>query len=48
MTLGGWIVMFVSISAVTTLFGWCIYMVLTIPDETKKLHGFEQKPPDTE
>jgi len=48
MTLGGWIVMLGSVSSVTILFVWCIYKVLTIPEETKRLHGFEQNPPDTE
>ncbi len=48
MTLGGWLVMVLSVSGVTILFGWCIYKVLTLPDETKKLHGFENNPPDSE
>ena len=37
-----------SVSSVTILFVWCIYKVLTIPDKTKKLHGFEGGPPDAE
>lgn len=48
MTPGGWIVMLLSVSAVSILFAWCIYKVLTIPDESKKLHGFEGTPPDHE
>lgn len=46
MTLGGWIVMVSSVSAVTILFGWCIYKVITTPNETEKLHGFEFETPD--
>lgn len=48
MTIGGWIVMLVSVSAVVTLFGWCIYKVLTLPEEPERMHGFEVKPPDCE
>ncbi len=29
MTLGGWIVMIISVGTVSTLFAWCIYQVLT-------------------
>jgi hypothetical protein len=48
MTTGGWIVLILSIGSVTTLFGWCIWKVLSIPDETEKLHGFEFETPDRE
>ncbi len=46
MTLGGWIMLVASISSVTCLFVWCIYKVLTIPEETEHVHGFEQETPD--
>lgn len=46
MTIGGWIVLSLSISSVTALFGWCIWKVLSIPNETEKLHGFEFETPD--
>lgn len=36
MTLGGWI----------SLFPWCLYKVLTTPDQTKKLHGFDRYMPN--
>jgi hypothetical protein len=32
MTIDGWITMLLSIGAVTSLFGWCIYKVLTTPE----------------
>ncbi|MGC1481425.1 MAG: hypothetical protein WA771_13055 [Chthoniobacterales bacterium] len=48
MTLGGWIVMLISVSAVTTLFVWCIWKVLTTPGETERIHGTEFHPPDDE
>jgi len=48
MTPGGWIVMLISVGAVTTLFVWCIVKVLTTPSETKKMHGFDAHTPDEE
>ncbi len=47
MTLGGWIIMFVSVGSVTCLFTWCIHKVLTTPEEEEKIHGFEIETPDT-
>lgn len=46
MTLGGWIVMLVSVGAVVTLFVWCIYKVLSTPEDPARLHGFEGDLPD--
>ncbi len=46
MTLGGWIIMLVSVGTVSTLFTWCIYKVLTTEGEEEKLHGFEAETPD--
>ena len=48
MTIGGWIMLIASIGSVTGLFIWCIYKVLSIPEETEHIHGFEQETPDTE
>jgi len=48
MTTGGWIMLITSIVSVTSLFIWCIYKVLSIPEETEHIHGFEQKTPDLE
>lgn len=39
MTLGGWIVMLLSVGATTGFFFWCISRVLGPPDKTKKMHG---------
>lgn len=46
MTPGGWIVMLLSVGAVTFAFAWCIWKVLTAPDETERLHGFDAHTPD--
>ena len=49
MTPGGFIVMLVSVGAVTALFGWCIARVLRTPQETEHLHGtHEGHTPDEE
>jgi len=47
MTLGGWIIMLISVASVTSLFCWCIYKVLSTPEE-EKIHGLEIETPDTE
>lgn len=39
MTLGGWIVMLLSVGGTTFFFLWCISRVLRPPDKTKKMHG---------
>jgi len=46
MTPGGWFVMLVSVGSVTALFIWCIWKVVTTPDESEKLHGFSFETPD--
>lgn len=46
MTIGGWIILIISVSTVVTLFTWCVYKVLSTPGETEHLHGFEQETPD--
>lgn len=48
MTTLGWLIMIISVGTVTALLAWCVYKVLTIPDETEHIHGFEQETPDTE
>lgn len=48
MTWGGWIVLGLSVGSVTALFVWCIFKILTTPEETQKIHGFEGNPPDKE
>jgi len=46
MTAGGWLIMILSVGAVSVLFFWCIFKVLTTQGEEKKLHGFEFETPD--
>ena len=46
MTTSGLIVMLLSVSTVVSLFSWCIYKVLTTPNETEKVHGMEFHTPD--
>ena len=46
MTTSGLLVMLVSVSTVTVLFAWCVYKVLTTPNETEKVHGVEFETPD--
>ena len=48
MTIGGWIIMLVSVLSVTGRFVWCIYMVLTTDENSDSLHGFEIETPDKE
>ncbi len=47
MTIGGWIIMILSVGSVTSLFVWCIYKVLSAEGEEEKIHGFEVETPDT-
>lgn len=46
MTIAGWIIMIISVGTVSSLCAWCIYKVLTLPDETEHVHGFEFETPD--
>jgi len=46
MTHGGWIVMLLSVVGVTGVFFWCLWKVLTTPDESEKVHGFSFETPD--
>lgn len=46
MTFSGLLVMLLSVGTVTLMFGWCIYKVLTTPNETEKVHGVELHTPD--
>ena len=39
MTVGGWVVMILSVSGMTFLMGWCIFKVLTTPGSTERLHS---------
>lgn len=46
MTLGGWIIMLISVGTVTGVFVWCIWKVLRTPGESEHVHGFEFETPD--
>lgn len=47
MTPSGWLIMFVSVGVVSTLFVWSINKVLTTEGEDEKIHGFAMETPDT-
>jgi hypothetical protein len=46
MTTSGLLVMLLSVGTVVFLFIWCIWKVLTTPNETEKIHGTEFETPD--
>ena len=48
MTLGGWIIMFSSISLVSIFFGLTLYLVLTHKKSIEHLHSTLDEPPDIE
>ena len=39
MSLGGWMIMILSVGGTTGALLWCIVRVLKIPKSTEKLHG---------
>ena len=39
MTLGGWVIMTLSVGGMTGLLAWCIARVLSKPTVAKKLHS---------
>jgi len=47
MTTAGWFIMILSVGTVSALLIWCIFKVITTPEETEHIHGFEQETPDT-
>lgn len=46
MTLGGWLIMLLSVGGTTLFFLWTVAKVLRTPGETEKVHGFEVETPD--
>lgn len=46
MTTAGWLIMGISIGAVCLLLCWCVYKIVSTPNETEHIHGFEQETPD--
>ena len=41
MTTGGWITMILSVGFVVSLFGWCIFRVITSRGPVDSLHGLD-------
>ena len=46
MTTAGLFVMLISIGIVVSLFTWCVWKVLSTPNESEKLHSLEFETPD--
>ena len=46
MSIFGLITMVVSVGSASLLFAWCVYKVITVPEESEHVHGFEQETPD--
>ena len=46
MTTAGLLVMLLSVGIVVSLFSWCIWKVLTTPNEAEKVHGMDMETPD--
>jgi uncharacterized membrane protein YjfL (UPF0719 family) len=44
--MAGWLIMILSVGAVCTLLFWCVYKIVTTPNETDHIHGFEGETPD--
>ncbi len=48
MSLGGWVIMVLSVGGVTVLLAWCLYKVVTTPESTKHIHSqADIETPDT-
>lgn len=39
MTIAGWVIMFVGVSGMTGLLGWCIYKIIATKDASGHLHA---------
>jgi uncharacterized membrane protein YwaF len=48
MTTSGWLVMLVSVGAVTCLLAVCLYLVFRSGDRAERLHGLESETPDVD
>lgn len=46
MTTAGWLIMLISVGAVSLLFGWCLFRVLFRRPPLDHLHGLNIEPPD--
>ncbi|MCR9141280.1 MAG: hypothetical protein NXI24_03450 [bacterium] len=49
MTIGGWIIMILSVGGVSAFFGWALTMVLTRKSDPKdRLHSTLDRTPDSD
>ena len=49
LSLGGWILMVLSVGFMTGLLAWCIYKVVSTPGSTQRVHSqADIEPPDQE
>jgi uncharacterized membrane protein YwaF len=48
MTTSGWLVMLVSVGAVTCLLAVCLYLVFRRADRVYRVHGLESETPDVD
>ena len=46
MTIGGWIIMLLSVGGVTFFFGWSLYMVFTKNEASEHIHSTLDETPD--
>ncbi len=46
MTIGGWIVMIVSVGGICLLLGWCVIRVVNDPNASKHIHSPADIHPD--
>jgi len=44
MSAGGWLIMILSVGSVTLLLLWCIWKLVTTPEQQEQsVHGFKRK-----
>ncbi len=48
MTAAGWLVMILSVGTVCGLFAWCMWKVMSTPNETEHMKGIQDHTPDVE
>ena len=39
MSIGGWIIMTLAVSGITSLLAWCIYKVVSTPGSSEHIHA---------
>ena len=48
MTTSGWLVMLLSVGAVSCLFAVCLYLVFRSANRAERLHGLDSETPDVD